>query len=74
MLSYQEDRFWISLLASESIDAMIKVGWTGIVCKVDMKKAYDHVNWGFLVWVLERMGFRSSGGIGSRFVLLPSLC
>lgn len=37
-----------SLLANESIDAMFKVGWPGVVCKVDIEKAYDHVNWGYL--------------------------
>lgn len=35
-----------ALLANEFIDVMRKVGLPRISCKVDMKKAYDHVNWG----------------------------
>lgn len=33
-----------ALIANESIDAMLKAGWPGIICKVDMEKVYDHVN------------------------------
>ena len=28
-----------------------------MLCKLDLKKAYDHVNWGFLMYMLERLGF-----------------
>lgn len=37
-----------SLLANECIDAMIKVCQSGIVCKIDMEKAYGHINWNYL--------------------------
>lgn len=33
-----------SLLANEYLDAVSKARWPGVVCKVDMEKAYDHVN------------------------------
>lgn len=46
-----------SMLANECIYVMQKEDWPGIVCKVDMEKAYDHVNWGYLDWVLGQMGF-----------------
>lgn len=48
-----------SLLANEAIDAMLKAERTRILCKVDIEKAYDHVNWGYLNWIQEHMGFGS---------------
>ena len=29
----------------------------GVLCKLDMEKAYDHVNWDFLLYLLQRCGF-----------------
>lgn len=29
-----------------------------MVCKIDMEKAYDRVNWGFLEWILIKKGFK----------------
>lgn len=45
-----------SLLANKCIDARQNQGKGGVVCKIDMKKAYDHVNWFFLDSVLHQMG------------------
>lgn len=32
-------------------------GKNGVVCKLDLEKAYDHVNWDFLDYILLRMDF-----------------
>ena len=45
------------LVANEAIDSIVKSNRGAILCKLDIEKAYDYVDWSFLFAVLENMGF-----------------
>ncbi|RVX02717.1 LINE-1 reverse transcriptase-like [Vitis vinifera] len=46
-----------SLIANEVIDLWQKRKEKGVICKLDIEKAYDSLNWQFLMKVLQKMGF-----------------
>ena len=47
------------LIANEAVDSILRGKEKGILCKLDIEKAYDHIRWDFLMQMLERMGFGS---------------
>ena len=48
-----------ALVANEAVDSVLRRKEKGILCKLDIEKAYDHIRWDFLLQTLERMGFGS---------------
>ncbi|WJZ90121.1 hypothetical protein VitviT2T_009290 [Vitis vinifera] len=48
-----------SLIANEVIDAWQKREEKGLICKLDIEKAYDSLNWQFFMKVMKKMGFGS---------------
>jgi hypothetical protein len=47
------------LIAFECLDSRLNQGDPGVLCKLDVEKAYDHGNWDFLLYMLHRCGFPS---------------
>lgn len=47
----------VTLVANEVVDSRLKSGTNGILCKFDIKKTYDYVNWGFLLEVVNKIGW-----------------
>lgn len=46
-----------SLCANECINSWRREGIPGVICKLDMEKAYDHVSWDFLLDILRHTSF-----------------
>ena len=46
-----------TLIANQAVDSLLKSNESGVLCKLDIEKAYDSVNWNFLLSLLGKMGF-----------------
>ena len=46
-----------TLIANEAIDSLLKRNESGVLCKLDIEKVYNHLNYNFLFLVMQRMGF-----------------
>ncbi|XP_038715944.1 uncharacterized protein LOC120009418 [Tripterygium wilfordii] len=47
-----------SLIVNELVDFCSKTKSDGRMCKLDMEKAFDNLNWEFLLKVMEKKGFK----------------
>lgn len=57
------------LIASECIDLRLRSNMLGICFKLDIHKAYDHVNWSFLLYLLKTCGFGNKWCRGIEFCI-----
>lgn len=47
----------VVLIANECVDSRLKEKVPRILCKLDIENTFDQFNWGFLLKLLENMGF-----------------
>ena len=47
------------LIANEIVDSTLRRKECGLICKLDIEKAYDSISWEFLYQAMGKMGFGS---------------
>jgi hypothetical protein len=52
------------LVANECLESRLRSGIPGVLCKLDLEKAFDHVNRDFLYYILRRTDSALNGGSG----------
>jgi hypothetical protein len=57
------------LIANECVDSQIRSRESGLLCKLDLEKSYDHVNWDFLLYLMQRCGFGEKWRAWIRFCI-----
>ena len=51
------------------VDSRKRSSRVGLVCKLDIEEAYNHVDWSFLLLLMEKMGFGVKWRNWSQFCL-----
>ena len=46
-----------TLIANEVVDALLWRKESGVLCKLDIEKAYDHLDWDFFIEGNDKNGF-----------------
>jgi len=60
------------LIANETVDEAIRHNKKGVLCKLDMEKAFDPVNWDFIDYMFQKMGFGQKWRSWIRFCITTS--
>lgn len=45
------------MVTKKVVNSIKRKGEPGILCKLDLKKVYDHMNWDFWDYIMSKMGF-----------------
>lgn len=49
--------FFIIIIVNKLVHSLRRSGLEGTIFKINFEKVYDHVNWGFVHYMLRKMGF-----------------
>lgn len=53
--------FYTILIVNRVINSILKCNKCDVLCKLDIKKAYNYVNQNFLLSILKKIGFGKKG-------------